>query len=95
MLIFGVFISDLPQICSKTQSGSKNSLRTYNLILERFYDFVADELDKHKLKFTNINRYFLNNYIIYLDKQKLSRRTQHLHVNIIKQFLIYILLTLI
>ena len=75
----------------KAASGSKNSLRSYILILERFYDFVANEVDKHeKLLITDINRYFLNNYIIHLDQQDLSRRTQHQHINLIKQFLIFI-----
>ena len=75
----------------KAASGSKNSLRSYTLILERFYDFVANEVNKHeKLLITDINRYFLNNYIIHLDQQDLSRRTQHQHINLIKQFLIFI-----
>lgn len=75
----------------KAASGSKNSIRTYTLILERFYDFVADELDKHQtLVITDINRYFLNNYIIWLGEQGLKRNSQHLNITIIKQFLIFI-----
>lgn len=75
----------------KAASGSKNSLRSYTLILERFYEFVADEVDKHEsLLIADINRYFLNNYIIHLDQQGLSRRSQHQHINLIKQFLIFI-----
>lgn len=75
----------------KASSNSKNSLRTYNSILEKFYEFVASEVDIHdNLKITDINRYFLNNYIIWLNDSKLSRRTQHQHINIVKQFLTFI-----
>ena len=72
-------------------SGSKNSIRAYTLILERFYDFVADEQDKHEnLAITDINQYFLNNYIIWLSERKLKRSSQHLNINIVKQFLTFI-----
>ena len=75
----------------KASSGSKNSIRTYTLILERFYDFIASELDKHEnLLIFDINRYFLNNYIIYLGEQGLKKNTQYLNINVIKQFLNFI-----
>lgn len=75
----------------KALSGSKNSIRAYNAILERFYEFIASEADKHNnLKITDINRYFLNNYILWLNDNNLSRRTQHQHITIVKQFLTFI-----
>ena len=75
----------------KSLSGSKNSIRTYTLILERFYDFIASELDKHEnLSIFDINRCFLNNYIIYLGEQGLKKNSQYLNINVIKQFLNFI-----
>ena len=75
----------------KATSNSKNSVRTYNLILERFYDFIAEQSEKHqKLTINDINRYFLNNYIMWLSEQGLKPSSQHLHINLIKQFLTFI-----
>lgn len=72
-------------------SGSKNSIKTYSIILERFYEFVASELEKHNnLTIADINRYFLNNYIIWLGNQGLQRNSQYLHITLIKQFLTFI-----
>ncbi|MBY0379698.1 MAG: tyrosine-type recombinase/integrase [Burkholderiales bacterium] len=75
----------------KASSKSKNTLRAYTLILEDFYEYVANELDKHEnLTIFDINRYFLNNYIIWLNERKLQKSSQLLHITIIKQFLTHI-----
>jgi integrase/recombinase XerD len=71
-------------------SGSNNSIRAYISILERFYDYMANECSMHNLSIFDINRYFLNNYLIWLKSQKLGRNSQYLHINIIKQFLSFI-----
>ncbi len=72
-------------------SGSKNTIRSYQAVLDKFYDFVTDEVSLHKkLKITDINRYFLNNYILSMDKNNLSRRTQHHHIIVIVQFLTFL-----
>ncbi|MFN7094853.1 MAG: tyrosine-type recombinase/integrase, partial [Burkholderiales bacterium] len=42
------------------------------------------------LTLMDINRYFLNNYIIWLGEQGLQRRSQHLNITVIKQYLTFI-----
>ncbi len=75
----------------KAISNSKNSLRSYNYILERFLVFIGNEaIIYENLSIFDINRYFLNNYIIYLNNEKLSKRSQHQHILIIKHFLNFI-----
>ncbi len=72
-------------------SSANNSIRAYRQILERFYEYIANEQDKHNnLVITDINRYFINNYIIWLNELGLQRSSQHLNINIVKQFLTFI-----
>jgi integrase/recombinase XerD len=72
-------------------SGSINTIRAYTNILEQFYQFVANEAEMHKkLKLIDINRYFLNNYILWLNELNLSRRTQFQHITVVKQLLTFI-----
>lgn len=76
----------------KTASNlTKNSLDTYIRILERFYDYVADELvDNEFLSLKDINKYFLNSYVLKLQKNGLSKKTQQLHVLVLKNYLWFV-----
>ena len=64
---------------------SKNTISTYLRILDRFYEYLADELAVNKfLDIKDINRYFLNAYVINLQNNGLSHKSQALHVVCIK-----------
>lgn len=70
---------------------SMNTISTYTRILERFYDYVADELIKNEfLSIKHINQYFLNGYVIKLQNAGLSKKSQALYVICIKKFIWYI-----
>jgi integrase/recombinase XerD len=70
------------------------SIKTiYNakVILERFHDYIADEYEKNEyLALTDLSKYFLNNYLSYLNQSEISANTQKLHLTVIKNFLILI-----
>lgn len=73
------------------ESLSKNSIDTYIRIIERFYDYVADELAENKsLSLKQVSKYFLNSYFIKLQKDGLSSKTQQLHAIVLKNFLWHI-----
>lgn len=70
---------------------SKNSITSYTYIIERFYDYVADELAQNEfLSLKDINKYFLNGYVIKLQNLGLSKKTQQLHILVVKNFLYFI-----
>ncbi len=73
----------------KTASNlTKNSIDTYTRILERFYDYVSDELAENEfLSLKEINKYFLNSYVLKLQKNELSKKTQQLHILVLKNYL--------
>ena len=79
-------------IDDKTASNlSKNTILTYTRILERFYDYLADELVENEfLSLKDINKYFLNGYVIYLQNNSLSKKSQALHMICIKNFMWFI-----
>ncbi|MBY0379144.1 MAG: tyrosine-type recombinase/integrase [Burkholderiales bacterium] len=67
---------------------SKNSIYSIKSILERFYDFVADEFAENELlTIFDINKYFLSNYLNKLSTQNLNKNSQKLHLSIINNFL--------
>jgi integrase/recombinase XerD len=73
------------------QKLSNNSINTYIRIIERFYDYIADELAENKfLSLKQINKHFLNSYFIKLQKDGLSSKTQQLHSLVLKNFLWHI-----
>jgi integrase/recombinase XerD len=64
------------------------TIKSTNRILERFYDYVADELSENKkLGLKDINKYFLNNYLTHLTNNKISPNSQKLYITIIMNFL--------
>jgi integrase/recombinase XerD len=75
----------------KSQNLSQNSISLYYRVLERFYDFCADELANNEyLSVNGINKYFLGNYIFSLHKNKISRTSQKTHLTVIKNYLHFI-----
>ncbi|MFN8770678.1 MAG: tyrosine-type recombinase/integrase [Neisseriaceae bacterium] len=70
---------------------SKNTVYQTKTILERFYEFVADEYAENDiLTISDINKYFLSNYLNKLTKSKLSKSSQKLHLTVIKNFLFFL-----
>ena len=70
---------------------SKNSISTYTRIIERFYDYIANEVAENEyLSLKDINKYFLNGYIIKLQESGLSKKSQQLHIICLKNFLWHI-----
>ena len=70
---------------------AKNTIYNINAALERFLTFISDEQQfNDKLEISSINKYFINNYLNYLDEAGLSKETQKLHLTLIKNFLVFI-----
>lgn len=70
---------------------SKKTISNIKIILERFYDYIADELaENESLAINDINKYFLNNYLNELTNKKIGKSTQKLHLTLLKGFLSYI-----
>ena len=70
---------------------SSKTIYNTKVILERFYDFIADEYtDNQFLAITDLSKYFLNNYLNILTQQGINKNTQKLHLTIIKGFLTFI-----
>ncbi|MFN8789176.1 MAG: tyrosine-type recombinase/integrase [Neisseriaceae bacterium] len=75
----------------QSENLSKYTLRNIVLVLERFYQFIADEFTlDNNLTLHKFNRYFLNNYLLFSANQGLSPNSQKLHLTIIKNFLTFI-----
>lgn len=67
---------------------SPHTINSAKVTLERFYNYIADEVAENpKLKINDINKYFLNNY---LNSLNLSENSKKLHLTIIKTFLTFI-----
>ncbi|MFN8771084.1 MAG: tyrosine-type recombinase/integrase [Neisseriaceae bacterium] len=67
---------------------SKNSIYSIKVVLERFYDFVAEEFTENEIiTISDINKYFLSNYLNKLTTNNLNKNSQKLHLTIIKNFL--------
>ena len=70
---------------------SSKTIYNIKVILERFYDFIADEYtDNQFLEITDLSKYFLNNYLNTITQQVINKNTQKLHLTIIKGFLTFI-----
>jgi integrase/recombinase XerD len=88
--IFSKYLSLYINI-KKSENKSKFSIRNTNTALERFYDYIADELaNNQKISIFDINKYFIYNYIALLEKRGLSISSQKLHLTIIKNFIVFI-----
>ena len=67
---------------------SSHTINGARLAIERFYDYIADELvENPKLKINDLNKYFLTNY---LNSLNLNENSKKLHLSIIKTFLTFI-----
>lgn len=77
---------------SKISSNlSKKTIYNIKTILDRFYDFVAEEMDENEFLSTkDINKYFLSSYLNKLTSTGISKSTQKLHLIIITNFLNYV-----
>ena len=77
-------------LCS-SQNIAKSTIYNINGALERFLTFISDEQEINApLGLANINKYFINNYLNFLDNAGLSKETQKLHLTIIKNFLVFV-----
>ncbi|MBP9743248.1 MAG: tyrosine-type recombinase/integrase [Burkholderiales bacterium] len=75
----------------KAANLSKNTINNANIILERFYQYCAEESSENEyLSITDLTKYFLNNYLNKLTQDGLSKNTQKLHLTVIKDFLSFI-----
>ena len=75
----------------KSCNIAKNTQTNINSALERFLTFISDEQEINtRLALSNINKYFINNYLNFLDDAGLSKETQKLHLTIIKNFLVFV-----
>jgi len=75
----------------KSCNAATNTIYNINNALERFLTFISDEQQFNaKLELSSINKYFITNYLNYLDDAGLSKETQKLHLTLIKNFLIFI-----
>jgi len=75
----------------KAANLSKNTINLYIRVLEIFYEYLAEEVSNNEfLSIKDINRYFLNGYVIKLQENGCSKRTQHLHIIIVQNFLTFI-----
>jgi len=75
----------------KSCNSAKNTIYNINNALERFLTFISDEQQFNpKLELSSINKYFISNYLNYLDEAGLSKETQNLHLTLIKNFLVFI-----
>ena len=82
---------DLYLNVKQSENKSKFSIRNINSTLDKFYEYVADELSiNQNLSIFDINKYFIYNYILLLEKNGLSASSQKLHLTIIKNFIIFI-----
>lgn len=77
---------------SKISSNlSKKTIYNIKTTLDRFYDFVAEEMDENEFLSTkDINKYFLSSYLNKLTGTGISKSTQKLHLIIITNFLNYV-----
>lgn len=70
---------------------SKNTINYTRTYLERFYDYIADELTNNEhLTILDINKYFLSSYLNYLTEHSISKSSQKLHLIVINSFIYYI-----
>jgi integrase/recombinase XerD len=70
---------------------SKHTIYNINLVLDRFYDYVADEIsEENELSLHDMSKYFLSNYLNKLTEDGISKNTQKLYVIIIKNFFKFI-----
>ena len=75
----------------QSQNLSKHSLNTINKVLDVFYEFLADEYaNNDKLNIKDINRYFINNFLLFLTQNGLNDNSQKLYLTILKSFLYFI-----
>ncbi len=67
---------------------SSRTINNINLVLDRFYDYVAGEIDESKpLLLKDIDKYFIVAYLNSLTEQSISKTTQKLHLTIITNFI--------
>jgi integrase/recombinase XerD len=70
---------------------SKHTINNINLVLDRFYDYLAAEYSEEAdLSLNDITKYFLSNYLNKLTNEDMSKTTQKLHLIIIKNFFKFI-----
>ena len=75
----------------KSNNLSQHTIYNINLVLDRFYDYVAGEVsEENTLTLNDLNKYFLSNYLNNLSEEGLSKTTQKLHIIIIKNFFTFI-----
>jgi len=75
----------------QTLNKSKNTIKTYNRILNEFKEFCyIEQNDIGELSLNDINKYFINGYINYLKDKNLSISTLSLHIAILKHFFRYV-----
>ena len=65
---------------------SQHTINNINLVLDRFYDYVADESSTDEITINDMTKYFLSNYLNALTNKGMSKSTQKLHIIIIKNF---------
>jgi integrase/recombinase XerD len=70
---------------------SEKTIYNSKIILERFYSYVAEEFsDNQILAITDVNKYFINNYLNQLTEDGLSKNTQKLHLTVLKGYFSFI-----
>ncbi len=70
---------------------SKLTIEQYSRILNNFYSFVFDEVEKYpSLTIVDLNKNMLNGYVKHLQTENKSSSTQNTHVIIIKAFVTFI-----
>ena len=69
---------------------SQHTINNINLVLDRFYDYVADESSTDEITINDMTKYFLSNYLNALTNKGMSKSTQKLHIIIIKNFFKFI-----
>ena len=70
---------------------STKTIYNANIIIERFYTYVANEFNENEhLSINDITKYFISNYLNKLTQDGLSKNTQKLHLTVLKAFLYFI-----
>lgn len=70
---------------------SNKTIYNNKIILERFYDYIANKYaESEYLAINDLSKYFLNNYLNTLTELGITKNTQKLHLTIIKGFLTFI-----
>ena len=75
----------------KAMNLAENSIETYLRVLDRFYYYIADQIeDNPKLQFKDINRYFLNVYLNHLKDNAVGDNSRQLHITVLKTYFWFI-----